>query len=101
MKKIEIKTANGVITYYQDKDGNITTAKPIDGIQFRKWVVTDDPSQYALGDVYDDEQSAIEHLVKMRDFKTLYCIELSYINDDLPPQYIHIIDETGKRTRVL
>jgi len=101
MKIIKQETPNGTITYYEDSNGNITTAKPIEGIKFQKWIVTDDPSQYAMGDVYDNEQSALEHLCKMRDFQKVYCIELSYISDDLPPQYIHIVDETGKKTRIL
>lgn len=63
--------------------------------------MTDDPSQYALGTVFEDEQSALDHITKYGDFKDLYCVELSYIHQDLPPQFIHVIDPSGKRIRIL
>ena len=102
MKKVyEQKTSDGTIPYYEDEKGRLTTQKPIDGVLFHKWIVTDDPSQYAMGHVYDDEQSALEHSVKMREFQQLYVIQLSYIKEDLPPQYIHVINEDGSKLRIM
>ena len=62
MKKVyERNTPDGKIEYFEDNKGNITTAKPIDGVLFKKWIVTDDPSQYSMGTVFDSEIEAITH----------------------------------------
>ena len=101
MKKIEKMTPNGVIEYYQDDEGNITTAKPIEGIKFQRWIVTNDPSQYTAGKVLHSEAEALVEQVRARDGEELFVIELSYIDDDLPPQYIHVITSDGKKVRIL
>tara|TARA_R110001592_G_scaffold142674_3_gene364895 strand:+ start:5143 stop:5451 length:309 start_codon:yes stop_codon:yes gene_type:complete len=102
MKKIHTeKTIHGTIDYYQDAQGNVTTAKPVDGVIFTKILVSDDPSQYALGKEFDDAERAIAYVVSMQDFRDLYIIELSYINDDLPPQYIHVVNTDGTKTRIM
>ena len=102
MKKIHTeKTVHGTIDYYQDDSGNITTAKPITGVSFQKWLVSDDPSAYVLGKEFNDLESAVAHVISMKDFQTLYIIELSYINEDLPPQYIHVVNTDGTKTRIM
>jgi hypothetical protein len=102
MKKIgEKKTSSGVVEYFQDENGSITTAKPISNVLFKKWIVTDDPSQYTMGKVFDSEKEAMAHKVKMHPHYVVYIIELSYISDDLPPQYIHAINDDGSKVRIL
>jgi hypothetical protein len=102
MKKIHTeKTVHGTIEYYQDDNGNITTAKPVNGVEFKKWLVNDDPSQYALGKEFDNADKAIAYVLSMQDFQTLYIIELSYISEDLPPQYIHVVNTDGTKTRIM
>ncbi len=102
MKKIHTeKTAHGTIDYYLDDRGNVTTAKPITGVSFQKWLVNDDPSQYALGKEFDELDEAISYVLSMQDFQNLYIIELSYINEDLPPQYIHVVNTDGTKTRIM
>ena len=102
MKKVfERNTPDGIIEYFEDDQGNITTAKPLDGVIFRKWIVTDDPSQYSMGEVFDSEVEAVTYKHNFSDFKNLYIIELSYIKEDLPPQFIHIVNEDGSKLRIL
>lgn len=102
MKKIfERQTTDGVIEFFQDEKGDITTAKPVSNVVFKKWIVTDDPSQYTMGNVFDSEEEAVAYKLNMQDFQSLYIIELSYISDDLPPQYIHVINDDGSKVRIL
>ena len=100
MKKVEHKTMNGTVEYYENEAGNLTTAKPIEGIKFQRWVVTDDPSIYSLGKVFFEQATALKY-IKHNKSNELYCIELSYISEELPPQYIHIVNLDGSKVRIL
>jgi hypothetical protein len=92
MKEVHKRqTTDGVIKFYQDSNGNITTSQPIEGVVMMRWIVTDDPSQYAMGEVFMNLNSAIEYHRKTKD---TYIIELSYIDENMPPQYIHVVEVT-------
>lgn len=102
MKKVfERNTPDGKLEYFEDEKGNVTTAKPVEDVTFKRWIVTDDPSQYTMGRVFTSEEEAVIERVRNRDPEETFIIELSYVSEDLPPQYIHVITSDGTKLRIL
>ena len=107
IKKIKTPTG-GEFVIYKDSIGNLTSAKPIDEVQtYKQFVVTDDPSQYALGTGMDTFEQAKDLRNELNELKAvdqaLYIIELHYAqkDDQSPPIAVFVYDENLKRTRII
>jgi len=106
MKLKTITTPHGEVNISIDGDGNISTAKEFDAEKsWKQFLVSDDPSQYAYGTVFDDFETALNFYCAMLNINTAtqYIIELHYPcqKDDIPPIAIFVYDENFKRTRII
>ena len=104
MKEVKrITTPTGDIVIYEDELGNLTTSKPFQS-GFQQFLVTTDPSQYALGTAMDDFDTAVKYQsVKKEIGEVAYIIELHYQDKsiDLPPIAVFVYDENLRRSRII
>ena len=101
----EIKTPMGDITIYEDENGNLTNSKPVnEETTYKQFLVSSDPSQYALGTGIDSFEKAVQyHSLKEQAGEEAYIIELHYQDEksDTPPLAVFVYDSNLKRIRII
>lgn len=104
-KYITKTTVHGSVTFEVKDNGHVSTLRPVNEQNQRKFVVSNDPSAYTTGTVFESLESAYKHKTAIESVMNdeYYIFELHYPekSDDTTPPSAIFVYTNEKRVRII